>query len=129
MLIAGIDHVQLAMPAGEEDAARVFYAGLLGLREVEKPAPLASRGGCWFETPGAIVHLGVMKDFVPATKAHPAFTVQDLTALQDSLRKAGVTVMPDNALADENESVRRFYASDPFGNRIEFIQARDSLSK
>ncbi len=128
MLITGIDHVQLAMPAGEEDAARLFYAGLLGLREVEKPAPLASRGGCWFETPGTSVHLGVMKEFVPATKAHPAFTVQDLTALQESLRKAGITVTSDDALANENENIRRFFASDPFGNRIEFIQADDSLS-
>ncbi len=104
MLITGIDHVQLAMPAGEEDVARMFCAGLLGLREVEKPAPLASRGGCWFETPGVIVHLGVMKE---------------------SLRKVGVAVILDNALV--NEGIR-FFASDPFGNRIEFIQAGDSLS-
>ena len=30
MKVTAIDHVQLAMPAGQEDAARRFYAGLLG---------------------------------------------------------------------------------------------------
>ena len=32
--IRGIDHVQLALPAGGEDDARAFYAGLLGLTAV-----------------------------------------------------------------------------------------------
>jgi catechol 2,3-dioxygenase-like lactoylglutathione lyase family enzyme len=29
-----IDHVQLAMPDGKEDAVRAFYGGLLGMVEV-----------------------------------------------------------------------------------------------
>ncbi|MGJ3626124.1 hypothetical protein AB5I41_02695 [Sphingomonas sp. MMS24-JH45] len=41
MEITGLDHIQLAIPAGGEDAARVFYAALLGLTQVEKPAALA----------------------------------------------------------------------------------------
>jgi catechol 2,3-dioxygenase-like lactoylglutathione lyase family enzyme len=44
--IIGIEHVQLAMPPGEEDRARQFYSGILGIPEVEKPAELAKRGGC-----------------------------------------------------------------------------------
>ena len=47
-MIVGLDHVQLAMPPGQEEQARAFYGGCLGLVEVEKPEPLASRGGCWF---------------------------------------------------------------------------------
>ncbi|CAA9382173.1 MAG: hypothetical protein AVDCRST_MAG03-27 [uncultured Rubrobacteraceae bacterium] len=55
-----LDHVQLVMPAGREDEARAFYAGLLGLDELEKPATLASRGGAWFGLPdGRQLHLGV----------------------------------------------------------------------
>ena len=42
--IVGIEHVQLAMPAGEEAAARAFYTGLLGLPERPKPSKLAARG-------------------------------------------------------------------------------------
>jgi catechol 2,3-dioxygenase-like lactoylglutathione lyase family enzyme len=58
-----MDHIQLAMPVGQEDIARSFYEGLLGLREVAKPQQLAARGGCWFETNGVRIHLGVEDDF------------------------------------------------------------------
>jgi len=59
----GIDHVQLAMPPSGEDRARAFYAGLLGMIELPKPAELAKRGGCWFESAGLQIHLGVEADF------------------------------------------------------------------
>ena len=49
MSIRHIDHVQLAMPAGREDDAVRFSAGLLGVPQVPKPPHLAVRGGCWFE--------------------------------------------------------------------------------
>ena len=49
MTIVGIDHVQLAMPAGGEEEARRFYSGLLEIPEVAKPEVLAQRGGVWFE--------------------------------------------------------------------------------
>ena len=118
MRITGIDHVQLAMPPGGEPAARTFYGALLGLREVAKPEPLASRGGCWFEGPGTILHLGVQPDFVPARKAHAALLVADLDACREVLVAAGVDTSDDAALPD----TPRLYAHDPFGNRLEFIQ-------
>ncbi len=118
MRITGIDHVQLAMPQGREETARQFYGALLGLTEVPKPAALAARGGCWFEGPGTALHLGVETPFSPALKAHPALRVDDLEALRTLLAAAGAPITPDDALPD----VRRFYAADPFGNRIEFIQ-------
>jgi Methylase involved in ubiquinone/menaquinone biosynthesis len=117
-VIRSRDHVQLAMPEGQEELARRFYGDVLGLPEVPKPEPLASRGGCWFEKDGVIVHLGVQKDFVPASKAHPAFTVADVDALSKRIAEAGYKVVPDDALPEK----KRFYAFDPFGNRIEFIQ-------
>jgi len=114
-----LDHVQLAMPAGCEADAVSFYAGLLGLAEVEKPPVLAARGGCWFASDGVTVHLGVDPAFRPATKAHPAFVVDDLDALAATLAAAGVAITYDDAL----EGVRRGYVADPFGNRIELIDA------
>jgi len=45
-----IDHVQFAMPAGEEERAQVFYRGALGFPELPKPSHLAVRGGAWFES-------------------------------------------------------------------------------
>ncbi len=119
--LTGIDHVQLAIPPAGETAARAFYGSLLGLREVVKPQPLASRGGCWFVGLGIHLHLGVADDFRPAAKAHPAFTVTDLQALRDRLRSAGVRLTEDHALPH----VRRLYATDPFGNRLEFIDEAD----
>jgi catechol 2,3-dioxygenase-like lactoylglutathione lyase family enzyme len=123
MTIVGLDHVQIAMPTGAESQARWFYGELLGLREIAKPEPLASRGGCWFSAPGTQVHLGIQADFVPARKAHPAFRVADLAALQEKLSTAGVALQPDTAIPN----VRRFYAHDPFGNRLEFIQDGDGF--
>jgi catechol 2,3-dioxygenase-like lactoylglutathione lyase family enzyme len=116
--ITGIEHVQLAMPAGEEAAARAFYTGLLGLPERAKPAKLAARGGCWFEAPGAKVHLGVEADFRPAQKAHPALLVDDLGGMQAALEADGLAVTPD----DPVDGRARFYVADPFGNRIELMQ-------
>jgi catechol 2,3-dioxygenase-like lactoylglutathione lyase family enzyme len=113
--IVGIDHVQLAMPAGGEPAAREFYAGLLGVPEVPKPAPLAARGGAWFESDAVKIHLGVEADFRPARKAHPALLVRDLAGVARRLRAAGVDVVDDGP--------RRVYVSDPFGNRLELIDA------
>ena len=40
-----LHHVQLLTPAGGEDVARGFYAGVLGMTEVEKPPELKKRGG------------------------------------------------------------------------------------
>lgn len=118
--VVAIDHVQLAMPAGGEDAARSFYVQLLGLNEVPKPANLAARGGCWFEDGSASVrvHLGVEAEFRPARKAHPALEVAGLGALVARLRAAAVPLKDDEPL----EGYDRVYVDDPFGNRIELIE-------
>ncbi|PZR64140.1 MAG: glyoxalase [Chloroflexi bacterium] len=121
MRLTGMDHIQLTIPPNGEATARAFYGELLGLREVAKPDPLASRGGCWFVGLGIHLHLGVADDFQPARKAHPAFSVANLPALRDRFIEAGVSVIEDDAVP----SVRGFYASDPFGNRLEFIEDAD----
>ena len=125
MQLVGFDHIQLAMPAGGEAEARRFYADLLGLTEIAKPAPLAPRGGCWFVGVGIQIHLGVEQPFAPARKAHPAFLVADLEQGRQGLEAAGVATTPDDSVP----GVRRCYAADPFGNRIEFIQDGDGFSQ
>ncbi|MDQ3688980.1 MAG: glyoxalase [Chloroflexota bacterium] len=119
--VIGLDHVQLAMPPGGEPQAREFYGDLLGLHEVEKPAQLADRGGCWFAGPAVHVHLGVEGEFRPARKAHPAFIVADLPAVSGRLTAAGIKVVID----DVDIGVSRCYVADPFGNRIELVAAED----
>ena len=120
MAILGIDHIQLAMPVGGEDAARRFYEGLLGIPEVAKPADLAARGGCWFESGSVKVHLGVEAAFTPARKAHPAFVVDDLAGLLRLLADAGFPAREDVAIA----GWERRHVDDPFGNRIELMQPK-----
>lgn len=117
-LVRAVTHVQVAIPVGGEDEARVFYSGLLGLVEVAKPPELAKRGGCWFELPEGTcgqLHLGVDPDFRPAKKAHVAFVVSDVTGLAEMARSQGYEVL--EVQDDETEQV---YIYDPFGNRLEF---------
>ena len=121
--IVGIDHVQLLMPTGGEAAARRFYGELLGLREVAKPDELAPRGGCWFVgVGGTAIHLAVDQRFIPAHKAHPGLIIVDLEAARRSLTKGGARIVEDDSGLD----VRRCYTEDPFGNRIELIEAGDA---
>ncbi|MDQ6857208.1 MAG: glyoxalase [Candidatus Dormibacteraeota bacterium] len=118
MTVRSIDHVQLAMPAGGEEQATAFYATLLGIPRVAKPAHLASRGGCWFESEHVRIHLGVDPDFRAAKKAHPALIVDGLRTLVTGLAAAGVLVASDEPLA----GYERVYVDDPFGNRIELME-------
>ena len=122
--ISGIHHVQVAAPAGCEDAARAFYGGLLGLTEIAKPPRLAERGGCWFGVGRAELHVGVAGSFIPATKAHPALrlaSIDALDALASSLAESGVEIIWADDL--EIPGQRRFHANDPWGNRLEFLVA------
>jgi catechol 2,3-dioxygenase-like lactoylglutathione lyase family enzyme len=119
-VIAGLDHVQLAAPPGCEAEARRFFGELLGLEELEKPPALAARGGAWFACGGQAIHVGVEQDFAPARKAHPAFALgspDEVDALAERLAAAAVDVRFD----DELPGYRRFYAADPWGNRLEFL--------
>ena len=120
MPILAIDHIQLAMPAGREDEARTFYQDLLQFTEIAKPPPLAQRGGCWFENGVVRVHLGVEAEFRPARKAHPAFLVADLATIVASLAAAGHAATTDEPL----DGYDRAFVHDPFGNRIELMEAR-----
>ena len=120
-----LDHIQLAMPKGKEEEARAFFSGVLGMQEEEKPYPLSERGGCWFHKGSVILHLGVEDGFIPQKKAHPAMVVADLSELEKVLKANGHDVLWDDALPTR----KRFYTSDPFGNRIEFIREGDGFSQ
>jgi catechol 2,3-dioxygenase-like lactoylglutathione lyase family enzyme len=118
--IVGVDHVQLAMPAGEVAVARAFYGGVLGLKEDAKPANLAVRGGVWFSGGGCRLHLGVERDFRPAKKAHPALLVEDLASLSERCRASGYPPVSYEPL----DGYDRVYVFDPFGNRLELLEPK-----
>ena len=118
MAFLALDHVQIAMAAGGEDAARGFYGGVLGMHEVPKPEPMRANGGAWFRSGGVELHLGAEPDFEPARKAHPALRVDDLDEVAERCEAAGFAPLWD----ERYPGVRRFYVADPFGNRIEILQ-------
>lgn len=119
MKILSIDHVQIAMPAGEEEKARDFYIGILNFTEVQKPPDLAKRGGAWFQSGNVQLHLGVETDFHPARKAHPAFIVDDLDTFIKSAQSAGYETDSSQPPLD---GYKRAHVFDPFGNRIELME-------
>jgi catechol 2,3-dioxygenase-like lactoylglutathione lyase family enzyme len=116
-MIRGIAHVQVAITPGGEEAARAFYSDLLGLPELAKPETLADRGGCWFACGPQEIHCGVEPE-VAETRRHAALLTDDLDALRRRLEHASVRTADDRPLP----GYRRFYAWDPFGNRIEFLE-------
>ena len=119
MTLLAIDHVQLAMPVGGEAKARGFYTKVLGLVEMPKPADLLKRGGAWFGNGRVELHVGAEEDFRPARKAHPALIVDDLDAVLEAAREFGA----ETADAPQLPGRRRGFVYDPFGNRIELMQA------
>ena len=119
-MILGLDHVLIAIPRGGEPLAREFYGHLLGMDELAKPPALEPRGGCWFRSGDAVLHLGVEEPFHPATKAHPALVVVALDELEGVLTDAGFVCLRADG---ERPGIERFHTTDPFGNRVEFQQA------
>jgi catechol 2,3-dioxygenase-like lactoylglutathione lyase family enzyme len=119
-MIIGIDHVQITVPTDAVARARAFYCGLLGLREVEKPAALQGRGGFWLQVGDRQVHVaneeGVERH---ATKAHVAYAVTDIAGWRARLVAAGVVVLDGIPIP----GYARFGFRDPFGNRVELIEA------
>jgi catechol 2,3-dioxygenase-like lactoylglutathione lyase family enzyme len=117
--ILSIDHVQIAMPLGEEEKARTFYVNVLGFVEIPKPAELAKRGGAWLQSQNVQLHLGVEADFKAARKAHPAFIVSDLDLLIAKVQNAGYETDTSQPPLD---GYKRAHVFDPFGNRIELME-------
>ncbi|MBK8022207.1 MAG: VOC family protein [Chloroflexi bacterium] len=118
-MIRAIQHVQITIPVGEEEAARRFYCDLLGLAEIEKPDSLKLRGGFWLQVGHQSVHVGTEDGvYRSATKAHVAYEVDDLAYWRERLTTAGF--QPETGIPIPGFD--RFECRDPFGNRLEMIQ-------
>lgn len=114
-----LDHVQITIPTGAEDAARAFYCDVLGLAEIAKPSTLGGRGGFWLQLGAIQLHIGTEADWDRRlTKAHVAYRVTDLHAWRTRLEAAGCKVEESVPIPGFD----RFETRDPFGNRMEFIR-------
>src|SRR6185369_87298 len=115
-------HAQITIPKGAEEQARAFYCETLGLREVKKPDSLKGRGGFWLAVGEQQVHVGT-EDGVDRsiTKAHLAYQVDDIGQWRAHIEASGVEIGDSIPIS----GFERFEIRDPFGNRVEFIQAVD----
>ena len=119
-LLLKAHHAQITIPVGAENAAREFYCEFLGLQEVPKPESLQGRGGFWLEIGGFQIHVGTETDFDRTkTKAHVAYLVENLEALRVKLESRGIKILEGIPIPDYS----RFEFRDPFGNRVEFLEA------
>ncbi|HEY6541350.1 MAG TPA: VOC family protein [Ktedonobacteraceae bacterium] len=120
MKISGLHHAQICIPKGAEAEGCRFYCDLLGLPEIEKPASLQGRGGFWLQVGDRQVHVGTEGPVDrTATKAHLAYQVDDLEAWRATLQQHGIEIIEGVPIP----GYERFEFRDPFGNRVEFIQA------
>lgn len=125
-MIKAVHHAQVSIPVGAEDEARSFYCGVLGLVEVPKPESLAGRGGFWLQLGDFQIHFGTEDNVERSrTKAHVAYLVEDLTAWRNRLADAGCEVIDGIPIPNFD----RFEFRDPFGNRVEFLEAHSGVAK
>src|SRR5437868_284223 len=121
--IVGIDHV--AFYIGPPNSAKHLYSDLLGLEIAD---PIES---------GEIERYLVGRQWVGYSPApdssatsrmdHVAFATDDIEALRRHLASAGIWV-PDR-IAERSDRSRSFMVMDPEGNRIEFVQPRQSIER
>ncbi|RUT43276.1 glyoxalase [Paenibacillus anaericanus] len=118
-MIIGFHHAQITIPKGKEEAARKFYCGVLKLKEIPKPDSLLGRGGFWVEVGSQQLHIGT-EDGVDRllTKAHLAFEVDDIKAMEILLKDNGIKILESVPIP----GYERFEFRDPFGNRVECIK-------
>lgn len=119
MKLIRVDHAQITVTKGAEDAARSFYCGVLGFTEIPKPEVLKGRGGFWLDLDGFQVHVGTEDNANRAmTKAHIGYRVESLDAWRRELESLGIDIIEGVQIP----GFRRFEFRDPFGNRVEFLE-------
>jgi catechol 2,3-dioxygenase-like lactoylglutathione lyase family enzyme len=115
--IKRLDHIQVCIPAGKEDEAREFYTHIMGFNEIPKPFELIPNGGLWYQAADIQFHIGTENE-INKSKRHPAFEVADLASARQYLEKHAVKIKEEIQIPGQV----RFSFTDPFNNRIEFLQ-------
>ena len=92
-MILQIDHVQITIPKGAEEAGCAFYCGVLGLPEIAKPESLQGRGGFWLQVGDRQIHVGTEDGFDRlTTKGHVAYRVDHLEHWREVIQGAGLVI-------------------------------------
>jgi catechol 2,3-dioxygenase-like lactoylglutathione lyase family enzyme len=111
------DHVNVCVPLDKIEAARAFYANVLGLKQTHRPDHVFDTPGYWFKLADIEFHVGVEPPS-GQTFRHTAFEVTDLAACRKHLQSHGVVINEQPVI----EGRDRFMFADPFGNSIELLE-------
>ena len=118
MKVLGLNHVQVNVSLAQLPAARDFYLNFMGMKEIERPKAFKSEG-FWFHAGTFEMHIGVEENVDrTATRAHPAYEVDDVTAWRKKVEAAKLPIKDQPKIP----GFERFHFRDPFGNNIELIQ-------
>ena len=116
-MIIGVNHVQVNVPRESLAAARDFYIGFLGMKEISRPGSFSSPG-IWMHAGTFEMHIGVEEGVNrSATRAHVAYEVSDLAECRQKVAAAGYAMKEQPLIPGYD----RFQFRDPFGNNIEII--------
>jgi catechol 2,3-dioxygenase-like lactoylglutathione lyase family enzyme/uncharacterized protein YunC (DUF1805 family) len=123
--VKSIDHVTLVVK--DLERSRRFYVGVLGMREVPRPA--FSFAGLWFQAGATQVHLilefagsGPAGNLLPeqarsSRTAHVAFAVEDAAAALPHLKEQGVPVL--SGPKPRPDGYVQVFVTDPDGHVVE----------
>jgi catechol 2,3-dioxygenase-like lactoylglutathione lyase family enzyme len=117
-----LNHVTLAVPAGEHEKVRSCYGGVLGLKEIARPDALGSVYDLiWYECLDFLLHIDFTPPwFTPAENRHVALEVIDIKDVRACLETRGAEIREAVVIPDRE----RFYVLDPFGNYFELIEMK-----
>jgi catechol 2,3-dioxygenase-like lactoylglutathione lyase family enzyme len=113
--VTHLDHVTVLVT--DLAAARAFYGGALGLREIAPPKEF-DFVAVWYDLGGQYLHL--LKKPHPDTPSprHFCLHVTDAVAAREHLRGLGLQIDETVKIA----AADRFFVRDPDGNRVELLQ-------
>jgi catechol 2,3-dioxygenase-like lactoylglutathione lyase family enzyme len=115
MTIRAINHAQLGFPAGRHAQLRHFYSDLLGLEELRTSDGRTLR----FLAGAQRLDLVPVSGWrAPSQVPHLALQVDNLSGLRARFENAGLAI--DEAPSPQGQ--RHFYALDPAGNALEFLE-------
>jgi catechol 2,3-dioxygenase-like lactoylglutathione lyase family enzyme len=120
-----LHHVNVVVPPGRTPGVVAFYADVLGLTQVPKPAEGVQQSGAWFDIgdTGTQVHISE-REGERHPQVHFGLVVDDFDAVLSRVHAAG-------APWEDQPDVfggRRGFTRDPEGNRVEILERAGALA-
>jgi catechol 2,3-dioxygenase-like lactoylglutathione lyase family enzyme len=113
-----LHHVNIVVPPGATPSVVPFYADILGLHQVDKPAEGVAQTGAWFDVDASSqVHVSE-REGAAHPQSHFALVVDDFDGTLARLAAADAGWEDQPAIFGG----RRGFTRDPVGNRVEILE-------